>query len=169
MHNIHLLEPLRKLKEEGADFSKYVITIDFDSTLSRSVVQSWAKELVQLGFDVWVVTTRRTVYNQRMTLNNSNFKCKDVEYTHYLLNNCNDKVYEIASEVGIKPAKVLFTDYEWKAVFLHDLNSLVHLDDNTEEFFQIRKFECKTIGLQVLSVTTWQNKLVRILLAQFKN
>jgi hypothetical protein len=34
------------------------VSFDFDSTLSRDDVQEFTSELINLGFDVWVVTSR---------------------------------------------------------------------------------------------------------------
>ena len=34
-----------------------IVSFDFDSTLSRKDVQEYAKELLERGIDVWVVTT----------------------------------------------------------------------------------------------------------------
>ena len=34
------------------------VSFDFDSTLSRKDVQSFAKELVDRGLEVWIVTSR---------------------------------------------------------------------------------------------------------------
>jgi hypothetical protein len=34
------------------------VSFDFDSTLSRDDVQEFASDLIDLGFDVWVVTSR---------------------------------------------------------------------------------------------------------------
>jgi len=37
---------------------KKIVTFDFDATLSRPDVQEYAKELIEKGIDVWVVTAR---------------------------------------------------------------------------------------------------------------
>jgi hypothetical protein len=123
-----------------------LVTFDFDGTLSRKDVQEYALELISKGIDVWVVTSRYDELHKH----------------RYKINPTNDDLWEVIDKLNIPRWKVRFTCMELKANYLFHTNSIFHLDDNTDEFFEMRKLKCKTKGVQVSS-GGFQNKCNRIL------
>jgi hypothetical protein len=118
------------------------VSFDFDGTLAKPRVQSFAKFLVDKGFDVWVVTSRSNVYGWGATA----ITCK-----HY-------DVEAVAQECGIK--KIHFTCGEYKAKFLAENNFLVHLDDDKYELDKIG--ETNVNGIFV-NDSFWINQVIKIL------
>ena len=129
-----------------------LVTFDFDGTLSRKDVQEYALELISKGVDVWVVTSRYDELHKH----------------RYQINPTNDDLWEVIDRLNIPRWKVRFTCMEWKALYLFHTNSVFHLDDNNEEFFEMRKLKCKTKAIQVSS-GGFQNKCNRILLRSVDN
>lgn len=109
-----------------------IVTFDFDSTLSRNDVQEYAKELINKGFDVWVLTSR---YDE---LHKHRFK-------H---NPTNSDLYKVTDRLGIPRWKIRFTCMRAKAEYLKDTNVIWHLDDDSFELNMINK-ETKTTGISV--------------------
>lgn len=123
-----------------------IVTFDFDGTLSRKDVQEYALELISKGIDVWVVTSR---YDE-------------LQKHRYKINPTNDDLWEVIDRLNIPRWKVRFTCMDYKASYLLHTNSIFHLDDNCDEFFEMRKIKCKTKGIQVKS-TSFKNKCNRII------
>ena len=86
------------------------ISFDFDDTLEDKEVQKVAKELIELGHDVCILTTR---YEDP-----SKYEFK---ITH-------DKLFAIAKELGI--TEIHFTNFEWKYLVVDEFNIDLHIDDN---------------------------------------
>ena len=126
--------------------NKIIVTFDFDGTLSRKDVQEYAIELIEKGIDVWVLTTRYDELHKH----------------RYVLNPTNDDLWEVIDNLNIPRWKVRFTNMEWKANYLLHTKVLFHLDDNYNEFFEIRKLKCKTLGIQV-NCGNFRNKCNRII------
>lgn len=95
------------------------VSFDFDSTLDLPSVQKLAKEILALGFDVWIVTTRY-----------------DDKYSTEMLGepDRNADLYEVANEIGIPRSNIVFTNMTWKVdYFKQNPDFLFHLDDNLTE------------------------------------
>ncbi len=122
------------------------VSFDFDGTLSKPHVQEFARDLIQHGVEVWVVTTR---YDE-----NHKFR--------YPMNARLDDLWQVVDDLGIPRWKVRFTCMEWKHTYLNGTSFLWHLDDNTEEFYQARMHKCSVPMIQVES-GSWKNKCVRLL------
>jgi len=92
------------------------ISFDFDETLEFKEVQDYAKELIERGFEVWIVTTRwedPSKYSFHVTHENI---WKAIEYT------------------GIKKEHIHFNNMEYKHSFFEKNNDFIfHLDDNPDE------------------------------------
>ena len=129
-----------------------LVIFDFDGTLSRNDVQEYALELISKGVDVWVVTSRYDELHKH----------------RYQINPTNDDLWEVIDKLNIPRWKVRFTCMDWKAPYLFHTNSVFHLDDNENEFSQMRNIKCKTVGIQVSS-GGFQNKCNRILLRSVDN
>jgi hypothetical protein len=104
------------------------VSFDFDGTLQTEEVQEYAKELINRGIEVWVVTTR---YDE----NQMHLYAGGEENI--------DDLWEVVDRLGIPRWKVRFTCMEWKWKYLKDTKFLWHLDDNFEEFGHARVNGCK--------------------------
>lgn len=118
------------------------VSFDFDSTLSRTDVQEFAKTLIDDGLDVWICTSRL---------------CPEKAPN----NEWNDDLFKVANELGIPKSKVIFTNYEDKAEHLTD-DFIWHLDDDWIELDKINK-QRKTVGVSVFGNSVWKQKCLKIL------
>jgi hypothetical protein len=125
---------------------KLKVSFDFDGTLEFANVQSFAKQLLDRGIEVWVVTTR---YDE-------NHKHK---YPH---NATLDDLWEVVDKLGIPRHQVRFTCMEWKAKYLDGTNFLWHLDDNDREIKEAKKLAIEVPIIDVMS-PTWQNECEALL------
>jgi hypothetical protein len=123
-----------------------IVTFDFDSTLDKPQVQEYAKELIQRGIDVWVLTSR----------------FDELHKHRYKINPTNDDLWKVIDELGLPRWKVRFTCMRDKAEYLYGTNVIWHLDDDLIELYNIRDSKCKTIGLSVKS-SSWKQKCERLL------
>lgn len=119
------------------------LSFDFDSTLSRTVIQDYAKELIESEHDVWIVTSR---------LHESNTQWPDY----------NNDLYKVADELGIPKDKIVFTNGQPKHQFVSDLDFLWHLDDDWLELKEIQRFT-KVKPISCFGSSTWKNKCNRII------
>ena len=90
------------------------VSFDFDNTLTRKSVQKYAKELVERGVEVWIVTSRMGFG-------------KEPNPTW------NDDLFEVARYVGIKTENIHFCCMDNKSEFLKDKGFIFHLDDDNIE------------------------------------
>jgi hypothetical protein len=110
------------------------VSFDFDHTLSRKDVQSFAKELVDEGHEVWIVTSRF-----------SDEAAKEKKW--HWIEGQNQKLFDVAQDCGIKKENIQFTCMESKSVFLKNKGFVFHLDDNDIELMDIfeSKDSCRAI------------------------
>lgn len=110
------------------------VSFDFDSTLSRKDVQAFAKELVNEGHEVWIVTSRF-----------SDEAAKEKKW--HWIEGQNKKLFDVAEDCGIKKENIQFTCMESKSVFLKDKGFIFHLDDDDIELMEIleSKDSCRPI------------------------
>ena len=99
-------------------------SFDFDGTLSRKDVQKLAKDLVNEGHEVWIVTSRF-----------SDEAAKEKNW-HWILGQ-NQKLFDVAEECGIKKENIQFTCAESKSIFLEGKGFIFHLDDDDIELMDI--------------------------------
>ena len=92
---------------------KNKVSFDFDLTLSLKSVQKYAKELLDRGVEVWIITSRK-------------------DNKSALSETYNDDLFKVADEVGISRDNIIFTCYKNKSDFLDD-SFLWHLDDDVIE------------------------------------
>jgi hypothetical protein len=100
------------------------VSFDFDHTLSRKDVQVFAKELVNDGHEVWIVTSRF-----------SDEVAKEKKW--HWIEGQNQKLFDVAEECGIKKENIQFTCMESKSLFLKDKGFIFHLDDDDIELMDI--------------------------------
>ena len=100
------------------------VSFDFDHTLSRKDVQTFAKELVNEGHEVWIVTSRF-----------SDEAAKEKKW--HWIEGQNQKLFDVAQDCGIKLENIHFTCMESKSIFLKDKGFIFHLDDDDIELMDI--------------------------------
>jgi hypothetical protein len=112
------------------------VSFDFDSTLSRKDVQSFAKDLVDSGHEVWIVTSR---FDDKTILERGFIHAK----------NQNKILFEVADRCGIKRENIKFTNMEPKSDFLKGKGFSFHLDDDEYELMDILESgdSCKPINV----------------------
>jgi hypothetical protein len=96
------------------------VSFDFDSTLSLPEIQKFAKELVEEGVEVWVVTSRMKKWIGGVVGGS----------TGEIGNN---DLFEVTDKIGISRANIHFTEGDDKWKFLKDKGFAFHLDDCTIE------------------------------------
>jgi len=116
------------------------VSFDFDGTLSRKDVQSFAKKLVDIGLEVWIVTSRCATEPA-------------LEKGWYWIERQNQELYDVAESCGIKRENIQFTEHVDKIVFLKDKKFVFHLDDDMDELIYIRESgdKCAPINVGHLS------------------
>lgn len=129
-----------------------IVSFDFDSTLSRTDVQEYAKELMERGIVVWVVTSRFDELHKH-------------RYPH---NPTNDDLWEVVDRLNIPRWQVRFTCMENKSKYLLNTSVVWHLDDDPIELSQMGYDKCKTFGISVNS-GNWKAKCERIISIIKKN
>ena len=117
------------------------VSFDFDDTLEYKYVQDYAKELVERGIEVWIVTTR---YED---VSRYSFECS------------HDKLYEAANYIGISNDHIHFNNMEYKYLFFEKEDFIFHLDDNYRELSLMR--DLNTVG--VLLDRNWIEKCNELL------
>jgi hypothetical protein len=100
------------------------VSFDFDKTLTRNDVQEFAKDLVNNGHEVWIVTSRFDDDNA-------------MQSNWYWLKEQNQKLFDIAEKCGIKRENIHFTNMQSKSIFLNGKNFAFHLDDDDVELEDI--------------------------------
>lgn len=131
-----------------------IVSFDFDRTLSRPDIQQYAKELMDRGYEVHVVTAR---YNE-------------LQKHAWVASPHNDDLWDIIDQLGIPHRYVHFTNMRLKAevIFQNAPQVLFHLDDCPVETKEINDLTQVT-GI-VLSNTgdSWKQKCEGVL-AAFEN
>lgn len=112
------------------------VSFDFDGTLSRKDVQGFAKELINMGIDVWIVTSRTSTEDAK-------------KKAWWWVEKQNDYLFEVANECGIPKEKIVFTGQVEKVVYLTDRDFVFHLDDDEYELIQIMDSKISCVPLNV--------------------
>jgi hypothetical protein len=100
------------------------VSFDFDGTLARKDVQDFAKELVNAGHDVWIVTSRVATEPA-------------LKKGWHWIERQNQELYDVAESCGIPREKIVFTEHVDKIKYLEGKNFLFHLDDDEVELILI--------------------------------
>ena len=131
------------------------VSFDFDSTLSRKDVQDFAKELVNNGHEVWIVTSR---FDDESAMSKN---------WHWIKGQ-NQKLFDVAEECGIKRQNIHFTCMEPKSIFLKDKGFVFHLDDDDIELMEIieSKDSCRAIHVEHFE---WKETCKNILQKNLEN
>lgn len=126
-----------------------IVTIDFDGTLSRNDVKEYAKELIDRGIDVWVLTSRYDNLHKHL-------------WEH---NPTNDDLYAVLDIVGIPYHKTIFLNMYNKADYLDNTFVVWHLDDDKETIDEINHHS-KYTGVKGIHVNApnWRQQCERTLI-----
>lgn len=137
------------------------VSFDFDGTLEREDVQEYAKKLIKLGIEVWVVTTRYDSNHQhKWTL-----KFPEEQWAKVCANTDGDPnfgLWGVIEKLGIPRHHVRFTCMEWKYTYLKGTKFLWHLDDNPEEFTHAKTNGCNVPMIQV-EAGSWKQKCEKLI------
>jgi hypothetical protein len=112
------------------------VSFDFDSTLSRTDVQDFAKELVFNGYDVHITTSR---IDTEQAIKNGWWWVKAN----------NEELYEVAEDCGIKKENIKFTAMVDKIKVLEGGGFIFHLDDDEVELDLISASSDDCVGVWV--------------------
>lgn len=94
--------------------------MDFDNTITEQEVREYAENLIERGFNLWILTAR--------------FK-KD-----------SDEVYKMAKRLGVNKEHVIFTNLQYKYTFLNEIDPIFMLDDDWIET-ALMKAKSKKVGV----------------------
>ena len=115
------------------------VSFDFDSTLNIDVVQKLAKNIIDEGHEVWIVTSR--IHGVDSSGNKRN----------------NDDLFEIANELNIFKEQIHFCNMANKSEFLKDKGFLWHLDDDEIEL-QFIRMETNVLPIHRRGGNDWWNQ-----------
>lgn len=113
------------------------VSFDYDGTLALPSVEEFAKELVEQGYDVWVVTSRIGDDD----LENS--------FQPWRTPDWNRDLWESCERIGIPKDNVVFTSFKEKIDYLKDKNYIFHLDDDLYELTAIMESKDSCMPLNV--------------------
>jgi hypothetical protein len=99
------------------------VSFDYDGTLAKPSVERYAKELVDRGFEVWVVTAR--------------VGDDDKSFQPWKQPDWNRDLWDSCERIGIPKERVMFTNFVEKIKFLKGKNFVFHLDDDEYELLTI--------------------------------
>lgn len=118
------------------------ISFDFDSTLDTNAGKKYALELIDRGFDIWIVTTRSSM---------------NITNLH--------EVIDFADEIGINRKKIIMTNGQDKFKFFWNNDMfLFHLDDDDIEVNEINSNKnLKTKAICFFANLEWKDECERIL------
>ena len=111
------------------------VSFDYDGTLALPHVEEFAKELVEQGYEVWVVTSRVSEEDSILHPWGGTDRNKDL--------------WESCKRIGIPEDRVKFTAFVDKIEFLDGMGFLFHLDDDLYELTAIMesKDSCQPLNV----------------------
>jgi hypothetical protein len=134
------------------------VSFDFDGTLARESIQKYAKELVDLGYEVHIVTARYDAIPKYTKEFMHKYQIEDLQRQF-------DYLFEVADEIGIPRDRIHFTNMISKHFFFEENKGFLwHLDDDRVEIDSINEYT-STVGISCSGQSTWVNKCNRLLTA----
>lgn len=105
---------------------RYRVSFDFDSTLSRVDVQRYAKKLIDLGYEVWVCTSRAD---------------DETAFKKFHRRDHNEDLWQVVDTLGIPRERVFFSYMKDKHhFFLQNSGFIWHMDDDVIENSLLKEF-----------------------------
>lgn len=132
------------------------ISFDFDSTLSRKVVQDFAIKLIGLGCEVWIVTSRFDDAPENITEEHPSWM------KAFKVAGINNDVREVADSLNIPRERIVYTNMDLKAEYFKGKDFVMHLDDDWVELNHIN-MHTETIGISVFANNNWAKKAMKVL------
>jgi hypothetical protein len=126
---------------------KQRVSFDFDGTLNRPEVEAYARELLQRGVDVWIVTSRFDANHRHKYP--IHFPGESWVEEVMSMKDSNQDLWEVVDRLGIPRHHVRFTCMERKHIYLHQTHFTWHLDDNPLEFITAAEFGCSVTFVDV--------------------
>jgi hypothetical protein len=116
---------------------KIKISFDFDDTLSHKWVQDLVSKLPKDKTEIYILTSR----------------LGNMQRMKYVGMSSNEEIYRIASELGIPPYRISYTNQAAKWMVLNDSGIDIHVDDDPRElnslkFGSVRGFDIKSERLE---------------------
>jgi hypothetical protein len=130
------------------------VSFDFDSTLSRKDVQTYAKSLVNNNHEVWIITSR--ISNEQAQVEYSS------NYTLDRIYKSNKKLFRVADNVGIKREHIIFCNFALKIDSIANKGFVFHIDDDPDELMHIFKSGDPCIPINV-DYFAWKEECDKIL------
>ncbi len=129
------------------------ISFDFDGTLEHLEVQVLAKELIDQGYDVCILTTR---YSDPLKYEWAKSSPKEAEHLH-------DELYRIAKNLGI--TKIHFTEYQWKTTVIDELAIDIHVDDNYRDEVAVINWKNKAKAVSYIqgNIKRTRNEIIALI------
>ena len=124
------------------------VSFDYDGTLALPHVEEFAKELVEQGYEVWVVTSRVS---------------EDDSILHpWTKPDWNKDLWESCERIGIPKDRIKFTAHEDKITFLEGMGFVFHLDDDLHELISIMesKDSCQPLNVGHFD---WQKNCLEVI------
>lgn len=128
-----------------------IVSFDYDSTLSEAVVEEFAKQLVDEGHEVWIVTRRfDSVEKYTEEFMNSYLIPKERLAIEH------NSLFVTADRIGIPRDRIVFTNMLYKFGYFKDNpNFSWHLDDDLEEVGMMAE-HCKVIPIRWINEPYWR-------------
>ena len=132
---------------------KCKLSFDFDGTIENKHIKEYARQLIEKGHEVWIVTSR---YGDDELYKKFFHTTTHVDLT-------NNDLWDLAKEIGIPKERIHFTNMEDKWKFLKDKGFLWHIDDDWVENRQILN-NCKpTKAVSSFGNPNWRAKCQRLI------
>ena len=111
--------------------AKIKVSFDYDKTLSEKEVQDFAKDLVNKGIEVWIVTRRYDCIDKYSAKEIAQWGIVDLVKEH-------QDLFDIAFDLNIPIEHIVFMNNRSKTeFFIENQDFLWHLDDNHGELIEI--------------------------------
>lgn len=119
------------------------ISFDFDQTLDNEHIQNYAIELMNMNYEIHIVTSRPDKWENK-------WKIKGLPEVIW----DNDDLYEVADRIRIKRENIHFTEYTPKYKFFEKNEDFIfHIDDDHIEIDEINN---KTKTKAILFEQNWK-------------
>jgi hypothetical protein len=119
------------------------VSFDFDGTLDRPKVQTYAQKLIALGVDVWVCTSRLS----------DEFAPSP---------GWNNDLYAVTDSLNIPRTQIHFCCHDHKYKYFQNEKFVWHLDDHAFELSDINRYT-KVAGIFVFGNNKWIGKCNKLL------
>jgi len=132
---------------------KTKVSFEFDSTLDLRVVQEYAKDLINRGLEVWIITSRYST-EEAIRIN--------------LHRDWNMDILKVAKELGIPNERIIYTNMELKSETIEGMDLLWHLDDDSIELDFINE-GTQCVGVERGRKNDWRKECEKLIKEYINN